>query len=190
MEEVYGSMALKTEKHYTYEDLLALPEDVRAELIDGQIYYMSAPTMTHQLILTELMVAFHTYISSHKGRCKVFPAPFGVFLDEKTSTFLEPDIVIICDRNRISKRGCEGAPDLVVEVLSPSTRSKDIVLKSYKYQENGVREYWMVDPDKERVTVLNFEKDTDAEYSFSDTIPVGIYEDFSIDFSQLDLSIS
>lgn len=183
-------MAFKTEKTYTYNDILNLPDDTRAELIDGQLYLMSLPTSTHQKICGELFFKIHSYITHQKNSCKVFFSPFGVFLDEKTNTFLEPDITMICNPDHLNDQGYQGAPDWIIEVLSPSTYLKDKILKLYRYYTTGVREYWIIDPAQELITVWNFEKETESIYSFSDVIPVGIYEGFSIDFSELDFSIS
>lgn len=189
MKEVFGSMALDDSKIYTFEDIDALPGDVLAELIDGQIYYMAHPMTLHQILCRELFAAIYNYIAQKGGDCQVFPSPFGVYLDAKTNTFVLPDITVVCDPSKIDSRGCHGAPDWVIEIISPSSRRMDYMLKLFKYRSAGVREYWAVDSEKQRITVWNFEKDAMDEYSFSDTVPAGIYEDFSIDFSKLNLRI-
>lgn len=172
--------AKQQEKIYTIEDIYALPEGKRAELIDGQIYYMSAPGLTHQRILGRLYQMIADYVNGHEGKCEVLPAPFAVFLKEDDINYLEPDISVICETSKLDENGCHGAPDWVIEIVSPSSRSRDYIRKMLKYGTAGVREYWIVDPEKQTVTVYNFEKDLMEQYSFQEEIPVGIYEDFTI----------
>lgn len=168
------------EKIYTIEDIYALPEGKRAELIDGQIYYMSASGLTHQRILGRLYQMIADYVNGHEGKCEVLPAPFAIFLKEDDINYLEPDISVICETSKLDENGCHGAPDWVIEIVSPSSRSRDYIRKMLKYGTAGVREYWIVDPEKQTVTVYNFEKDLMEQYSFQEDIPVGIYEDFTI----------
>lgn len=127
---------------YTEDDYYNLPENVRAELIDGQIYYMSAPSKIHQEILMFLSKTIANYIDSKKGPCKVYPAPFAVklFVDDNR-TVAEPDISVICDPNKLTDRGCTGAPDWIVEIVSPSNSRHDYVRKLNLYMDAGVREY-------------------------------------------------
>lgn len=171
-------------KHYTYDDILALPDGVRAELMDGKIYYMASPTLTHQRILGSLYVDIVTYIRQNKGKCEAFMAPCAVFLFANHSTYLEPDLIVVCDQDKLKPDGCYGAPDWVVEILSPSSRYLDCNKKLFKYQTAGVREYWIVDPMNEVVRVYRFhakdEKNTYEEYSFMDWIPNDIYEDLKL----------
>lgn len=172
--------AKQQEKIYTIEDIYALPEGKRAELIDGQIYYMSAPGLTHQRILGRLYQMIADYVNGHEGKCEVLPAPFAVFLKEDDINYLEPDISVICETSKLDENGCHGAPDWVIEIVSPSSRSGDYIRKMLKYGTAGVREYWIVDPEKQTVTVYNFERGLMEQYSFQEDIPVGIYEDFTI----------
>lgn len=118
-------MALPQEKNYTVEDILALPENVRAELIDGQIYYQAAPTRTHQRIIGWLYRKISGHIESNNGTCETIIAPFAVFLSENNKNYLEPDLMVICDESKITEEGCKGAPDLIIEVVLPSTRNMD-----------------------------------------------------------------
>ena len=111
--------ALKENKKYTIEDIMALPENEHAELIDGQIYYQAAPSRKHQDISGELYATIHDYIKRNGGQCKVYHAPFAVLLNDDDSVYIEPDISVICDRNKLSDRGCEGAPDWIIEIVSP-----------------------------------------------------------------------
>ena len=177
-------MALPKEIGYTTEDIYNLPEGKRAELIDGQIYYMAPPTFKHQKLIFELSLIIGNYIKSKKGSCEVVPAPFAVFLNEDDKTYVEPDISVICDKSKITEHGCVGAPDWIIEVVSPSSRQMDYFTKLFKYRSTGVREYWIVNPMKNTIRVYNFESEDTLDYSFSDSIKVGIYENFTINFSE------
>ena len=178
-------MPLLEEKVYTIDDIYALPEGERAELIDGHIYYMAPPNRTHQKISMELSARILEYIRSHKGKCEVYAAPFAVYLDDTTSTYVEPDISVICDPDKLDDQGCNGAPDWIIEIVSSGSRRMDYYTKLFKYRTAGVREYWIVDPDKKRITVYDLEHGDIDEYSFSDTINVGIYPDLCIDFNNI-----
>ncbi len=174
---------VRKEDIYTIEDIHALPDGERAELIDGQIYYLATPTRTHQRILLSLSRKIADYIDSQNGNCEIYPAPFAVYLNEDDYNYVEPDISVICDSSKLDEKGCHGAPDWIIEIVSPGSRSMDYYKKLFKYRTAGVREYWVVDPEKEVVTVYNFEQDNMQEYSFGDDVPVGIYEGFSIRIS-------
>ena len=172
----------------TIKDLEALPDDVRAELIDGQIFLMSAPGRIHQEIVTEMLVSIHNYIKAHDGSCKVYPSPFGVYLNgEAGQDFLEPDLIVVCDQDRLQDKGCIGAPDWVMEVISPSTRSRDYAIKLFKYRTAGVKEYWIVNPEKTIVTVYQFDKNPEIAslYSFDDEIPVALFPGLTVCLSEL-----
>ena len=178
-------MSLPKEKLYTIEDIYNLPEGTRAELIYGQIYYMAPPTRQHQQILSALHAAIYNYISERNGPCEVYPAPFAVFLDEDDTNYLEPDISVICDSSKLDDKGCNGAPDWIIEIVSPSNPMNDYVVKLYKYQAAGVREYWIVDPRNQIITVYNFENQILAQrFTFADTIKPCIYDNLIIDFSK------
>ncbi len=180
-------MALAQEIPYTIDDIYALPEGQRAELFDGRMYDLATPNRRHQKIVGSLHFSISSYISGHGGSCEVYPAPFAVRLFANDSTYVEPDISVICDPKKLTDRGCDGAPDWVIEVVSPSTRQRDYFMKLFLYYDAGVREYWIVDADKGRIQVYRFEAETTDEYGFGDAVPVGIYEDFSIDFSSIEL---
>lgn len=180
-------MPLPQERIYTVEDIYALPEGERAELIDGQIYYMSPPNRTHQRILLSLSRSIANYIDHKGGSCEIDIAPFAVFLNEDDKNYVEPDISVICNKNKLDDKGCKGAPDWVIEIVSPGSRQTDYYTKLFKYRTAHVREYWIVDHFKKRIMVYNFEKETTDEYTFSDSVKAGIYDDLSIDFSQLDI---
>jgi len=181
-------MALSEEKVYTLDDIFELPEGVRAELIDGQIYYMAPPSTTHQRILNYLSTEINLYIRSNNGNCEVFPAPFAVFLNEDSKTYVEPDISVICDKDKIDDKGCHGAPDWIIEIVSPGNPSHDYITKLGLYKSAGVREYWIVNPKTKAITVYFFESEIFAEkYSFQDKIKVNIHDNLSIDFSQINI---
>ena len=180
-------MPLPREKIYTTDDIYALPDGERAELVDGQIYYMAPPSRRHQDISGELFATIREYIKSNNGACKTYIAPFAVFLNEDDRNYVEPDISVICDPNKLNDNGCVGAPDWIIEIVSPSSRRMDYTTKLFKYRTAGVREYWIVDPDKNRVTVYTFGDDDINEYAFTDNIPVIIYPGFSINLSKLNL---
>jgi Uma2 family endonuclease len=181
-----SSAARLEETTYTIDDIEALPDGQRAELIDGELYMMSPPLTNHQRILTEMVVTISNYIKSKKGKCEVIPAPFGVYLFADSSTFVEPDISVICDPVKVTEKGCIGAPDWIIEIVSPSSKTMDYFIKLQKYREAGVKEYWIVNPEEQTVLVYFFAEEPIIEHhSFNDSIRVRIYEDFQIDFSQL-----
>ncbi|MBD5135803.1 MAG: Uma2 family endonuclease [Lachnospiraceae bacterium] len=171
---------LKKEEVYTIEDIYALPDGERAELIDGKIYAMAPSNRRHQDIIFSLSRKIADYIESKNGDCKVYLAPFAVFLNEDDRNYVEPDISIICDSNKLNDKGCVGAPDWIIEIVSPSSRKMDYYKKLFKYRTAGVREYWVVDPDRRIITVYEFEHDNMEEYSFGEDVPVGIYDGFTI----------
>lgn len=178
-------MPLPQEKIYTTEDIYNLPDGTRAELIDGQIYYMAPPGRKHQRIIGTLFRKISDYIDQKGGSCEVDIAPFAVFLNGDDKNYVEPDISVICDKTKLNDKGCVGAPDWVIEIVSPGSRRMDYFTKLFKYRTAGVREYWIVDPDKNRITVYNFENKDTEEYSFTDAVSGGIYPDLAIDFSKL-----
>ena len=146
---------------------------------------MAPPSRKHQEISGELYADIKEYIRSHGGRCKVYAAPFAVYLDERSNTYVEPDISVICDPDKLDDRGCKGAPDWIIEIVSPSSKQMDYFTKLFKYRTAGVREYWIVDPIKDWVLVYNFNDSTSEQYTFADTIKAGIYDDLYVDFSKI-----
>lgn len=186
----YGNNALP--RLYTVEDYYALPDDRRVELIDGVIYDMASPSYVHQGILGEMYVQLKECERSHPGSCHVFLSPCDVQLDCDNYTMVQPDIIVICDRQKQRHQVCYGAPDLAIEILSPSSRSHDCIRKLYKYKKAGVREYWIVDPDNRKVYTYVFhdeegsDQETCSAWSFSDQIPVFISGgECSIDFARI-----
>ncbi len=179
-------MAIPQKVLYTVDDIYALPDGQRAELIDGQIYMMSPPNTLHQKISWKLHQEIANYISSQNGNCDVYAAPFAVFLNKDAHNYLEPDLSVICDKSKLDEHGCNGAPDWIIEIVSPSTSRLDYGVKLFKYRMAGVREYWIVNPLKQTVTVYDFEyEEKTDQYAFTDTIPVCIYENLSINLAKL-----
>lgn len=182
------NMPLLKEETYTIDDIYALPEGERAELIDGHMYMMAPPSRKHQKISMELSSIIREYIRSHKGKCEVYAAPFAVYLDERSNTYVEPDISVICDSDKLDDRGCKGAPDWIIEIVSPASKKMDYLLKLLKYRSAGVKEYWIVDPEKNRVIVYNFTGDESVnDYTLQDSIKAEIYDDLVIDFGSMDI---
>lgn len=183
------SQALAQTGLYTEDDYYNLPENDRAELIDGQFYNMAAPSRMHQTILSELHIIIGNYLKSQKGSCRLYSAPFAVKLFENDKTIVEPDISVICDRNKLTDRGCTGAPDWIIEITSPGNPGHDYVRKLNLYMEAGVKEYWIINPIKQTILVYFFEQtDFDVQqYTFQDKIKVNIYDDLWIDFKELDI---
>ena len=177
--------ALAKEVICTIEDIYALPNGERAELIDGQIYYMSPPSRKHQKILSFLHLEIGSYIRDNNGSCEVYPAPFAVFLNQDDTTYVEPDISVICDTSKLNDRGCNGSPDWIIEIVSPSSRYMDYFTKLVKYRNTGVKEYWIVDPLKNQIITYYFENEIIEQYTFSDKVKVSMYNDFEIDFSEI-----
>ena len=172
--------AIRQEEIYTIEDIYALPDGERAELIDGKIYYMAPPSWKHQRISGYLHNEIYNYIKDNNGECQVLAAPFAVFLNEDNINYVEPDISVICDNTKLDEKGCHGAPDWVIEIVSQSSKTKDYMTKLFKYRMAGVREYWIVDQERQMVLVYGFEKNMAEQYNFGEDVPVGIYNGFSI----------
>ena len=162
----------------TADDYWNLPDGTRAELIDGRLYDMTPPSRIHQDIVGGIYAELRAHTREHGGPCRVYPAPFAVNLRADDSTYVEPDVSVICDPAKLSERGCEGAPDLVVEVVSPSSQSRDYFKKAGLYESAGVKEYWIVDPACQKTTVCRFTAETGplAIFRFDEPIPVGIWD--------------
>ena len=162
--------------NYTLDDYFALPDDQRVELIDGVFYDMASPSSVHQLITGFIYKKLLDYIESNKGNCIPVISPMDVQLNMDNRNMLQPDVLVICSHDKIKDGRIYGAPDLAVEVLSRSTRKKDMHIKLYKYSTAGVREYWIVDTDAKSVIVYDLEHDAIPKiYGFNDEIPVLIW---------------
>ena len=179
-------MPFQKENTYTTDYIYSLPEGQRAELIDGVIYDMAPPNRLHQELVMNLSAEIREYIRKNNGFCKVYPAPFAVFLNKDDKTYVEPDISVICDKSKLDDRGCNGAPDFIIEIVSPSSRKMDYTTKNALYSDAGVREYWIVDPEKERTTIYRYEEDAAPMIlPFQQDITVGIYGDLNINIAEL-----
>jgi Uma2 family endonuclease len=172
------TLADKIEEPYTWADFLEWDEHIRAEIMDGEVVAMAPPSAPHQAVVGELFYRIRTFLEGKP--CKVYPAPYAVRLkpqeDGSDDTVLEPDVVVVCDPAKRDRQGCKGAPDLIIEVLSPSTARYDRIVKYRKYQEAGVREYWIVDPDTQsiQVCVLENGRYVVSMYDEADTAPVSV----------------
>ncbi|EIV99124.1 Uma2 family endonuclease [Thermoanaerobacter siderophilus] len=183
----------KEDKVYTYGDLLMWPEEERIELINGQPFMMTPPSRIHQEISRELLTAFSVYLKDKS--CRVYSAPFGVRFpsgneksDKEIKTIVEPDIVVVCDESKLDDEGCKGAPDLIVEIVSPSTARKDKVEKFNLYEKAGVKEYWIVEPEQKVVMVFILEDGRYRivkTYSEDDSIKVSIFDDLTINLKDI-----
>ena len=179
-------MASVQQKNYTIDDIYALPEGQRAELIDGRLYMMAPPIRIHQKLISQFTKIIGNYIDTRQGTCEVYPAPFAVFLNEDDLNYVEPDISVICDKGKLNDKGCNGAPDWIIEIVSPSTSRIDYGIKLFKYRSAGVREYWIVNPYKKSVMVYDLEKDEQSnQYDFDDAIYSCIYKDLKINIAPL-----
>jgi len=175
-------------KKYTYADYLTWSEEERWEIINGVPYLQAAPTWQHQAVLLDLARQFANYLQDKS--CRVFTAPFDLRIpeanekDEETINVVQPDIIIICDNSRLKKTGYYGVPELIIEVVSPSTGQKDKIEKFNLYEKAGVKEYWIVEPDEKVVMVFTLEEGRYGRpqmYSEEDKVKVSIFDDLVID---------
>jgi Uma2 family endonuclease len=185
VKEVAGQYS--AEKRYTYADYASWDDDQRYELIDGEIYLMSAPSVSHQRIGGEIYRQLANFL---KGKpCEVFNAPFDVCLygeGDDDNTVVQPDLSVVCDKSKLADgKRCNGAPDMVVEILSPSSGQRDRILKLNKYRFAGVREYWIVDPENKSAHVYNLESGNDAMFGENDTVPVHILDGCQINMKDV-----
>lgn len=188
LRESANAYMTKKQGEYTLDDYYhVIPDDMRVELIDGVIYNMTAPTSAHQIIGGFIYSRLLQHVLNKGGACLPMISPLDVQLDCDEKTMVQPDVVIVCDRDKIINRCIYGAPDFIIEVLSKSTKKKDSVIKLNKYLNAGVREYWMIDPMKQKVIVYDFEHDDYPEiFGFDAKIPVGIWDgECVIDFAEV-----
>ena len=204
--------AIKPQKHapltMTITEYETLPDGVYAEVFDGVVYRMygtlpqvpdslgkfagvygmASPSITHQSILGELFTEINLYLRSKKGDCKVFAAPLDVEMKQHPATVVQPDLFVVCDKQKLEGRIVKGTPDWVIEIVSPNNMEADYIRKLQLYYTSGVREYWIVNPMDETVIVYDWSKDGGfylEKYSFSDRITSAIYPDLTIDFSSI-----
>ena len=185
------SIDLKKMVEYTVDDIMNLPEGERAELIDGVWYDMAAPLREHQEIVSVINTELSNHIRKKGGSCRVYPAPFAVFLNQDNRNYLEPDVTVVCDPGKLDKYGCKGAPDLVVEVTSPTTKDRDYAIKLFKYRDAGVKEYWIINPDSKTINTYSFSDEAEErvekadQISFDEELTSSLYPDFSLTLSEL-----
>ncbi|MGM9978977.1 MAG: Uma2 family endonuclease [Clostridium sp.] len=186
------------DKIYTYKDYLTFPNDERIEIIEGELYNMSpAPARIHQKLISNISYELQHYIKSNNGKCEVYVAPFDVILkteDEEainSKSVVQPDISVICDKNKLTDSGCTGSPDMIIEIVSPSNSSHDYITKLNLYQKYKVKEYWIIDPRVKKIYVYKLGEnelyDMVNSYTFQDKVKVNIYDDLEIDFSTFNL---
>ncbi|MBU1487810.1 Uma2 family endonuclease [bacterium] len=188
-----GLAVRKKEERFTYGDYLKWPDEERWELIDGVAYDMSpAPSRWHQEVLGNIFARFHNYLKDKP--CQVYVAPFDVRLpefdeaNEEIETVVQPDITVVCDKDKLDDRGCRGAPDMLIEILSPYTAKKDLVTKHRLYERHKVKEYWIFDPATDEVVVFKLKGDKYSEpkeYKKEDKVKVDILPDLEIDLSAI-----
>ena len=182
---------IETKKKHTAEEYFALPENAHTELIDGEffpLFDMGSPSFNHQTLLGEIYFSISSHIKTHKGSCRVMPAPFMVKLNKEKDNYVEPDISVICDSDKLTEKGCIGAPDWIIEITSPSNPRHDYIRKLQLYTDAGVKEYWMVDPTRHTIlTVYTPDENIFAPmtYTFEDKVPSNTFKDLVIDFSEI-----
>lgn len=179
--------ALAKGRKYTVEEVEAMGDDVLVELIDGTLYYMATPTEKHQDLLMFLSVEISNHIREKRRPCKVYQGPLALYLNQESETYLIPDLMVVCDRNKIESKDVVSGPDVVMEVVSPSSRTRDYILKLSKYEGAGVREYWVLDPKEGKIVVYRFAGEEIKIYGFQDKIPVKVLDDLEIDFAEFEL---
>jgi len=193
---MYGTLDLDESKRYTYADYLNWLDDKRRELINGFIHLMSAPNKIHARVTHLTGWFFESFVKQHKGKFQIFHAPFDVRLplnneieESKIYNVVQPDLCVICDLSKLDERGCIGAPDLIVEVLSPSTLKYDWNYKFNLYEAAGVKEYWIVDPKAKVVNTFLLQPDGKYDlgtvYECNQKAPVQIFEGLEIDLNEL-----
>lgn len=171
---------------YTFDDVLALPEGERAELTDGEMFKKVSPNRGHQDACGWLLAQIFNYIQDKRRECRVYSSGLAVFPKKDNINYAVPDVMVVCDRDKLDKRGCNGAPEWVIEVVSSFSVKMDYERKLKLYQESGVEEYWIVDLEKGRVRVYRFLEDVqEKDYSFKDTVKVSIFEDLELNFREL-----
>ncbi len=181
-------MDLNKLPNYTIEDIYNLPDGTRAELIDGELYMMAPPKRFHQKLITFFVWKIRNHIEQQQGSCEVYPAPFAVFLNADDKTYVEPDISVICDSDKLTDSGCLGAPDWVIEVVSPSSQKMDYGTKLFKYRTAGVLEYWIVDPSDKSILIYDFHektKESAEKYTFQDTVASHTIQGLSLCLAEL-----
>lgn len=179
-------MSFPLKSSYTSEDYWNLPKEKHAELIDGAFYDMAPPSRIHQRLVAQLAKVIGQYLDQIHSSCELYPAPFAVNIDGNDQNWVEPDISIICDKKKLTPKGCTGAPDFIIEIVSPSSRRMDYIIKNSLYSSAGVREYWIVDPEKKKTVVYWYDKDAAPEiFPFTQKIWSDIYDGLGVTIAEL-----
>lgn len=185
-EAIKMNLALAEKRDFTVADVDALGDDVRAELIDGQIFLFASPKPIHQMLAGEIYRKLMNYIDEKGGDCEALIAPMDVYLNYDDRTRVEPDVIVFCDQDQIHEDACYGAPDLVVEVASKSTKRRDYGIKMLKYRTAGVKEYWIVEPDQRNITVYWFEDESqNCQYSFDEEVSFHLFPELTFTVGEL-----
>ncbi|WP_180963994.1 Uma2 family endonuclease [Haloimpatiens massiliensis] len=185
-------------KIYTYADYKTFPENEPIEIIEGEIYNMApAPSRIHQKLINELSYVINHYIKSNNGPCELYTAPFDVLLKnnneplDSCKNVVQPDISVICDKNKLTDKGCTGAPNMIIEIVSPYNPSNDYIKKAYLYEKYGVSEYWIVNPINKTILVYNLDENKEygspEMYNFTHKIKVNTFNNLDIDFNSFNL---
>ena len=170
----------------TLEQYEALPDEKRMEVFDGIVYDMASPSQIHQSISMQLSTVINNYILRKKGPCSIFSAPFDVKLSDSPLIIVQPDIMVVCDKNKLDEKRCNGAPDFIIEIVSPANPSDDYIRPLYYYKHYEVRAYWIVAPRRKVITVNYFENNiVSVQYPFDSVIKVNIFDDLLINFSDI-----
>ena len=170
----------------TLEQYESLTDEKRVEVFDGVVYDMASPSQIHQSISMQLSTIINNYILRKKISCSIFSAPFDVKLSDNPLIMVQPDIMVVCDKDKLDEKRCNGAPDFIIEIVSSNNPSDDYIRKLYYYKNYGVREYWIVDPRRKIITVNYFEGNiVSVQYPFDSIIKVNIYDDLLINFSDI-----
>lgn len=173
-----------TKKTYTIEDIYKLPEGERAELINEHLYPINSPNQKHQEVLDYLSAEIKLYIGTKNLDCEIYIAPFPVILKADRKTYVEPDISVICDKSKLTNKGYNGAPDWIIEIASPDSRILDYYIKLGEYCTAGVKEYWIVDPERRVILVYNIAgRESPVVYKFTDKISSKVIKGLEIDLS-------
>ena len=190
-------LTLDMNKRYTYADYLTWLDDKSRELIHGLIKMMSpAPRLGHAIISKNIYRQLDFIVTKNKGKCQVFYAPFdvrfpkqGETANDEIDTVVQPDICVICDLSKLDEEGCCGAPDMIVEILSPSTLKRDTIEKFTLYEEFGVKEYWIVHPKDKAINVFllqeNGKYDNGTLYELKGKVPIHTFDNHLIDLDDI-----
>jgi len=190
------ALVLDLKKRYTFADYLTWADDVRRELIDGFIKMMAGTSMRHGRVSNNIALRLNLRLLDTKCGCKVYSAPIDVLLpkdgetdDDKIYNVVQPDIFVVCGEHKCDANAYLGAPDMIVEILSPSNRKKDLFDKFYLYQNSGVREYWIADPEVKTITVYLMQQDGEYDdgkaYATGEKVPVHIFNGHQIDINDI-----